>query len=514
MLLRRLTGFLVVALSLVIAGTSALGNWFGQASEDLLTGNKKLLLYTAAVTTDYTHEGNPLLTIFVDPEGGLEIYVDWRANVGTKQHPVRYRFDNGPIHADVWIPSLSGKSSFCPDRLSTGESKLDFLEKLKSAQFLTIRVTTEEGRTLTARFSVAGLQEKMRELETGVNLFWRYKVGDGIISSPAVDADGNVFFGSHDGYVYALSGSGRLLWRVKTGGRVISSPAISRTYNAVYVGSEDGSLYCIDKSTGTVRWKFKTEAAIVSDPAISEDENVVFIGNNAGVVFAINRNGALVWRQATKRDVRGGPVIGRNGTVYVANWEGVVYGFSPKDGKILASYNVGDRISATPAIDEAGNVYVVSRNGKLVALSPDLRALWERELGAEVIASPVIGPNRRLYVGTMRGELFALDLRNSLLWTFKAADAIYGTPLVDSSGTVYFPSRDGNLYAMSPEGYLLWSYKADGPILSSPTLTPNGLLLFGSNDAYLYCLRTPASGLAESAWPKFRKNLLNTGRLN
>ncbi len=71
--------------------------------------------------------------------------------------------------------------------------------------------------------------------------------GAASVSSPAV-ADGKVYFGLDDGYVYALDAfNGDLVWSYKTDGPVQSSPAISD--GLLFVGSNDGVLYAIGYST-------------------------------------------------------------------------------------------------------------------------------------------------------------------------------------------------------------------------------------------------------------------------
>jgi len=42
------------------------------------------------------------------------------------------------------------------------------------------------------------------EMPDELELLWKYKTGDKVMSSPAV-ADGKVYIGSHDGYLYSLS---------------------------------------------------------------------------------------------------------------------------------------------------------------------------------------------------------------------------------------------------------------------------------------------------------------------
>jgi parallel beta-helix repeat protein len=77
---------------------------------------------------------------------------------------------------------------------------------------------------------------------------WSFPVnGESSISSPAV-ADGKVFFGLDNGYIYALDAhTGSLIWDCRTGGAVQSSPAISN--GLLFVGSHDGYLYAIGRQS-------------------------------------------------------------------------------------------------------------------------------------------------------------------------------------------------------------------------------------------------------------------------
>jgi len=72
-------------------------------------------------------------------------------------------------------------------------------------------------------------------------LLWSAPTGFTIDSSPAV-ANGVVYVGSYDNYVYAFdAATGQLIWRAPTGFYVESSPAVAN--GVVYVGSDDGNLY-------------------------------------------------------------------------------------------------------------------------------------------------------------------------------------------------------------------------------------------------------------------------------
>ena len=45
---------------------------------------------------------------------------------------------------------------------------------------------------------------------------WSFETGDGIESSPAIGADGTIYFGSHDGYLYAVNLDGTEKWSFNT----------------------------------------------------------------------------------------------------------------------------------------------------------------------------------------------------------------------------------------------------------------------------------------------------------
>jgi outer membrane protein assembly factor BamB len=84
------------------------------------------------------------------------------------------------------------------------------------------------------------------DVEDGTVKWSRPLDGEYSVSSPAV-ADGKVYFGLDNNYVYALDAfTGDLIWSYKTEGAVQSSPAISD--GLLFVGSNDGNLYAIGTS--------------------------------------------------------------------------------------------------------------------------------------------------------------------------------------------------------------------------------------------------------------------------
>ena len=66
----------------------------------------------------------------------------------------------------------------------------------------------------------------------------------GIWTSPAIDADGRVHFGTRPGHVYGFAPDGRRLFDIDTGATVDSYPALSAD-GTLLIGSSDGTLLAV-----------------------------------------------------------------------------------------------------------------------------------------------------------------------------------------------------------------------------------------------------------------------------
>jgi outer membrane protein assembly factor BamB len=172
-------------------------------------------------------------------------------------------------------------------------------------------------------------------------LKWKFKADGSIYSSPAIKAenpalrsepsrsktnggDDKVFFGSVDGYLYALKiEDGSLIWKFKTDGDIYSSPAV--TESLVYIGSNDYFMYAVDQATGKLRWKFETGGAIRSSPIAVGDK--LFFGSYDGNFYVLDRfSGKLLWNYQTKGMISSSPAY-YEGKIYIASEDGYLYCF-------------------------------------------------------------------------------------------------------------------------------------------------------------------------------------------
>jgi len=88
---------------------------------------------------------------------------------------------------------------------------------------------------------------------------WSFKTGDAIKSSPII-SNGNIFVGSNDGYLYALSKTGELKWKFNAKTSVEASPLYLD--GNIYFGSLEGNFYCLNATSGEQKWKYTTDGQI------------------------------------------------------------------------------------------------------------------------------------------------------------------------------------------------------------------------------------------------------------
>lgn len=228
---------------------------------------------------------------------------------------------------------------------------------------------------------------------------WGLQPGNGHYVPPAVAGidRGNV-------------GSLKLEWAVRfpDATRVRSQPMPAG--GALYVGSNDGTVYALDRATGCVRWSFRAAAEVrtglVVEPWLAGDTNArprVFFGDFLGQVYALDaQDGRLLWR--LRADAHPNATITGTPTFF--------------EGRLFVA------VSSLETITAADPAYGCCRfRGSMLALdAASGRTLWRRytiaepareqgrnasgtmlygPAGAPVWNSPAVDPVRRqLYFGT------------------------------------------------------------------------------------------------------------------
>ena len=340
-----------------------------------------------------------------------------------------------------------------------------------------------------------------------------------ILSSPAIGPDGTVHVGvevgsgsstTPSGRVFALHPNGSQKWVFTAPDWVDSTPAIAAD-GMVYFGAWNGVLYALN-SDGTKRWEFKAGSFIASSPAIGAD-GTIYVGAGSNLV-AVTSAGALKWSFPAADWIDSSPAIAPDGTIVVGSWDSFVYAVRP-DGSEKWRFETGSDVASSPAIAADGTVYVGSRDASIYAINADGTLKWKFDTTDTVETAPALGTDGTVYFATTGGRVFAFAPNGTERWRYPrtgvaALNAIYSSPAVRADGAIVFGSSNNAIYALRGDGTLLWRTALGDSSDSSPLITSDAIYL-GAADKRIYSFFN-SSGPAASAWPQFRRDGQRTGR--
>lgn len=349
---------------------------------------------------------------------------------------------------------------------------------------------------------------------------WQFATDGAVRSSPAV-ADGAVFFGSKDGYVYALeAATGKERWRFQTGGSIVSSPAVLD--GTVFIGSQDGYFYALDAATGERRWYAhlwtsgsptisggliyltttgnslhvldartgleRWHAAFtfsVTEPAVAGQ--TVFVGAD-GLIQAFDKNnGLLRWIFDVKGSASASPVVSL----------GRVYALVTEDGeqeiRVEGDQAASDQEDVPPSADErsdAGGGGAFARATRLYALDTESGELrWEYAIPSDrAPASSMALVDGILYAGSGRGWVYALDPNTGFqLWGYQTNGAVVASPVI-AGGQLFIGSYGGGFHVLDAKtGEVKWIHEAGAPVVSSAAVL-DGFVYVGSDAGTLFAI--------------------------
>ena len=96
---------------------------------------------------------------------------------------------------------------------------------------------------------------------------------------------------------------------------------------AVYFTSGNGTLYAT-AATGVSRWTYSTMFQL--EEATLDGAGTLYFGSRGAGVFVVDSNGTQVSPPLLPGgDVRSTPVVGADGTLYIASGEGKLSAFGP-----------------------------------------------------------------------------------------------------------------------------------------------------------------------------------------
>ncbi|UCE73493.1 MAG: PQQ-binding-like beta-propeller repeat protein [Methanomassiliicoccales archaeon] len=319
------------------------------------------------------------------------------------------------------------------------------------------------------------------------NLKWKFEANEVITSSPVIDSNGTIYFGSYDYYFYALYPNGTLKWKYQTGRQIVRSPAIDSN-GIIYIGSLDSYFYAFYPN-GTIKWKLNLYTH--GSPTIGSD-GTIYIGAQ-DYLYALNPDKSVKWTFFTNAAVDTTPAFDSEGTLYFGS-HNYFYAVYP-NGTLKWEYTTKETTQSSAAMSLDGSLYF-GGDYHLFALNYNGSLKWKFETAYPVQNSPAIGSDGTIYAGPTHGPLYAMDPNGTVKWQCFINPG-YSSPIIGADGTIYAGSYDtlpGYLYAIYPNGSVKWRFETEERIHSVPAIDKNGTVYVGSLDWFLYAIGNNYSG--------------------
>ena len=331
---------------------------------------------------------------------------------------------------------------------------------------------------------------------------------DDFTGGPALcTATGNVIVGGDDGELYALSlASLAHAWQwpnrspeESLTGVFWGAPAING-YD-IYIGRDNDSLYKFTDNSGSVTpgpVYSLDSSSVVDAPAIDAGGNV-YVGTDSGYLIRFDANLAPYWRlHLMPVGEIHGPIIGNDGTVYCcSDSPPVLYAVTPGPDSGVVKWTVPlDASGARPALGQSA-LFVGTDQGTFYSIDPGTGAInWQKSLvqGFGFGTTPIVAANGYVYIQS----------DNDVLYCLNQAD---GAKIWACDCNTYLPGGGRYFGRPWPQKLQLTDYDPN------PSITKTGDIIVVGQGA-LFCVAGYAEGPldASAAWPKWQKDLFNTGK--
>ncbi len=322
-------------------------------------------------------------------------------------------------------------------------------------------------------------------------------------SAPVIDSE-RIYFGTDSGTFFALEQStGAVAWSFEvvfhpTGKGILSSPALFD--GRIFFGAYDGNVYALDTKSGKKLWEYIDADWVGSSPSIAPELGLLYIGlefglfgKRGGIAALDMKDGSLVWQHRTSQFTHGSPLyIKEEGVVVIGSNNWILYAHDAKTGEIRWEYPTGGDIKTKAAYDSKwrlivcgsmdGNAYVLNaRNGLPV---------YAKTTGAGIYSIPLIHDGV-VYITSLDKHVYALDLDSfNERWKFQTNGRIFASPVL-AEGSLWIGSNDGCLYELDPEKGTMRSYfQATERVVNSIAYNADTKCFFVPTCANeLYCLK-------------------------
>ena len=315
----------------------------------------------------------------------------------------------------------------------------------------------------------------------------------------AVAADGAVLFGSSaDDSVTSLdAATGAVRWRFFTGGPVRLAPTVAG--GRVYVGSDDGHVYCVSAADGRLLWKLRAapdERRVIGNGrmiSLFPVRTGVVVEGNVGYCFAglfpasagvhvcafDALTGKLLWRKSVSVSAQGYMLAGGE-RLFVPSGRTAPVAFARKDGRSLGG------------VASAGGGYALVADDVIIAGAGDMTGRLDvsdaatRQKLVSFDGLHLVARDGRYYIHS-RGQLGALDRVKYLEQArIRAGLRAKRKKVAKSASKAELKELDGQIAAASKAMEACWLWRAPCRQRYSLIMAGDVLLVGGEGEVAAY----------------------------
>jgi len=273
------------------------------------------------------------------------------------------------------------------------------------------------------------------------------------------------------------------------GGSRAGAAVLAPWPTALHDPSHSATAPVVGPRSGTVLWSRQLGGNITPGPVVGAD-GTVYVATNAGVLYALDpTTGRDVWTvdgggpMTGETDLSTSPLVLPDGSLLWPGPRHTLFEVSAS-GTVQWSHQFSGQV-LSPVVSGA-TAYVVTMNGRMAAIRLDgahPTVGWSIPLGHPSFGSPVLA-RPRLVVTTAGRSIVAVEdhgTHGSIAWQRSLNADVEVSPSADAAGDVFVTDNKGTAYSFDRSGRPIWLRRVGSESYSSSSVSPDGLLYVGDN---------------------------------